>query len=168
MKPAEQLAENHIRISQSLFNEGTRAVENQDYKRSIKRLASCIIVIFAAAAAWILYTGGSLIFLLGEAVFLGALLFWLTVMLPNTKRRSKYKAMTHNSEEVPERIIIFYPKHLSVRANDGNETFISYDNIKSWQETKHLYILNCGNNTSVLLDKQGFVSGDFHTIKSLL
>ena len=168
MKPAEQLAENHIRISQSLFNEGMRAVENQDYKKSIKRLAACLIIIFAAVAAWLLYTGGSLIFLLGEAVFLGALLFWLTVMLPNTKRRSKYKAMTRNSEDVPERIIIFYPKHLSVRANDGKETSISYDNIKSWQETKHLYILNCGNNTSVLLDKQGFFSGDFHTIKSLL
>ncbi len=168
MNPSEQLAKNHIRITRSLFNEGMRAVENPNYKKSIKKLTACLILIFTAAAAWLLYTGGPLMFLLGEAVFLGALLFWLIIMLPNTKRRSKYKSMTHNSEAVPERTILFYQKHLSVTADDGKQTVISYDSIRNWQETKHLYILNCENSTSVLLDKQGFASGSFHTIESLL
>ncbi|MCI9076604.1 MAG: hypothetical protein HFH10_12580 [Dorea sp.] len=53
---------------------------------------------------------------------------------------------------------------MSVTADDGKQTVISYDSIRNWQETKHLYILNCENSTSVLLDKQGFASGSFHTI----
>ena len=35
MNPSEQLAKNHIRITRSLFNEGMRAVENPNYKKSI-------------------------------------------------------------------------------------------------------------------------------------
>lgn len=168
MHLSEQIAKNHIRITRSLFNEGMRAAESQDYKKSIKKLTACLLLIFAAITAWLLYTGGSLIFLLGEAVFLGALLFWLTIMLPNAKRRSKYKSMTRHSGAVPERTILFYQEHLSVLANDGKETVIPYNSIKSWKETKHLYILNCENNTGVLLDKQGFANGSFHAIESLL
>lgn len=162
------LAENHTRITKSLFNEGMRAVENQDYKKSVKRLALFLLILFCAAAAWLLYNGGTLIFLLGEAVFLGALLFWLSIMLPHTKRSSKYKAMTHNSHAAPERTVLFYPEHLSVQTGGEKETVIPYDGIRDWQETKHLYILNCWNNTSVLVDKQGFVSGGFPSIEPLL
>lgn len=168
MNKTARIAENHICVSRALFREGIHAAENKDYARSVRKIAFCIVSVFAAAAAWLLYTGGSLVFLLGEAVFLGALLFWLMFMLPNTRRHRQYKAMMHGTGCVPERTTVFYPEHLSVTANHGSETVIPYDNIINWQETKHLYILNCMNNTSILLDKHGFVCGDFHTVVTAL
>lgn len=167
MTPPTPIAENRIRISRSLFNEGMRAVETGEYSKSIQRLILVLAVIFAAAAAWLLSVGGSLIFLLGECIFLGALLFWLVVMLPNTRRRSKYKAMMNVSNDIPERTVTFYPDYLIVKSDGGKETVIQYGDIVNWKETKNLYILNCQNHVSVLLDKNGFVIGVFDTVRSL-
>lgn len=162
------IAENHICISRSLFDEGMRATESSAYKKAVKKLAFLLIGLYLAAAAWIFCTGGSPIFLLGESVFLGALLFWLIFMLPASKRRNKYKAMTQGGMFIPERTVRFYQNHLSVIANTGKETVISYNDIQEYQETQNLYILNCNNNTYVLLDKNKFVIGDFYAVKSLL
>lgn len=168
MNQTTPIAKNHIHISRTLFNEGMRAVENQDYKRSVKKVTFTLIILFTIAAAWLLYTGGSLIFLLGEAVFLGALLFWLIFMLPASRRRSKYKAMMYGTNETPERTVNFYQEHLSVLTNAGKEITIQYKDIIDWKETKNLYILNCQNKVNILLDKKGFDIGNFNTIKSFI
>lgn len=168
MNPTAPIAENHIRISRSLFSEGMRAVESGNYLKSVKRLVLVLIIIFTAVAVWLLHTGGSLLFLLGECIFLGALLFWLIFMLPNTKRRSKYRSMTNGIDAIPERTVLFYPDHLIVRPNSGADTTIPYKNILDWQETKKLYILNCQNNIHVLLDKKGFITGNFDIVKKTL
>lgn len=168
MEPITPVAENRIRISRALFNEGMRAAESKGYKRSVKRTAAVLLTLFSAAAAWLLYAGGSLMPLLGEAVFLGALLFWLTIMLPGTRRRSKYKAMMHGTDGIPERAVVFYPESLTVRANDGKETRIPYKDILDYQETENLYILNCKDRISVLLDKKGFSAGNFEAVRKLL
>lgn len=163
-----QIAENHIRITRSLFDEGMRKTESGTYKKAIQKMVVILFIIYLAAAIWLLYTGGSLIFLLGESIFLGALLFWLIVMLPNTRRKSKYKAMMQGGNKIPERTIKFYQNYLSVLTDTGNETLIQYKEIQDWKETKHLYILGCGNKRHVLLDKNGFVNSDFQTIKSII
>lgn len=167
MEPTVPLAENHITISRALFDEGMCAVENKDYEKSVKKVAVGLAVIFAAAAAWLLYSGGSLLFLLGEGIFMGALLFWLTIMLPNSRRKGKYKAMMQGCNEAPKRTTIFYQEYLTVMANNGNETTIPYSDIIGYQETKNLHILNCENNIHVLLNKNGFSIGDFDTVKKL-
>ncbi|MGN0353405.1 MAG: hypothetical protein ACI4ES_17330, partial [Roseburia sp.] len=82
MKPITQIAENHITITRKLFNEGMRAVENKSYNKEIRLLALILTVLYLIVAIWLIYTGGSLFFLLGESIFLAALLFWLFIMLP--------------------------------------------------------------------------------------
>ena len=159
---------NHIHITRALFDEGMRAAESAAYKKAIRKMALILFIIYLAVAIWLLHTGGSLIFLLGESIFLGALLFWLTVMLPGTRRKSKYKAMMQGGNDIPERTVKFYQNHLSVLAHTGKETLIQYKDIQNWKETKHLYILSCNNKMSVLLDKNGFVTGDFQTIKNVI
>lgn len=168
MNTTTPIARNHIRISRALFYEGMRAAGNKKYMKSVKKIAVFVAIMFMAAAGWLLYTGGSLVFLLGEAVFLGALLFWLIFMLPRTRRSSKYKAMTKGSNSCPERITTFYQDYLSVASDDGRETIIQYSDVVSWQETKHLYLINCQNNLSVLLDKDGFDAGSFEAVAKLL
>ncbi len=105
-------------------------------------------------------------YLLGEGIFLGALLFWLTIMLPSSRRKGKYKAMTHGCNEAPKRTTIFYQDYLTVMTNNGNETTIPYSDLIGYQETKNLHILNCKNNIHVLLNKYGYSISDFDTIKN--
>lgn len=168
MNPITQIAENHIRITRPLFSEAMRATENKAYKKAVHKTALVVIALYLAAAVWLLYTGGSLFFLLGESVFLGAILFWLAVMLPNTRMKRKYKAMAQYSNAAPERTVIFFHDYLSVTADTGKETVIPYTDIEGWQESRHLYILNCSHNIHVMLDKNGFILGDFQSVQSLL
>ena len=165
MDPKTLIAENHTRISRRLFNEGMRAVENKSYKKEIKKLVLIFAALFLILAIWLVYTGTPLVFLLGEALFLAMILIWISVMLPDTKRRSKYKALQHNSGSTPERTILFYPDRLSVTANSGEVTLIPYTEITELQETRNLYIFHCSQNTSLLIAKNGFVLGDFHAVK---
>ncbi|MGN1141956.1 MAG: YcxB family protein [Oliverpabstia sp.] len=166
MQNITQIAENHTIISRKLFNEGMRAVENKSYKKEIKKLILILAIIYLVVVVWLLYTGGSLFFLFGESIFLGAILFWLVIMLPNTKRRNKYKALCQDTDIVPERTIKFYQDYLSVITNFGKETIILYNDITGFQETSHLYILNCNKNMNLLVSKDGFIFGDFNTLKS--
>lgn len=168
MQPATLIAENHISITRKLFNEGMRAVESRAYKRDIRWLTLLLAVLYSLIGLWILCTDGSLFLLLGESVFLAALLFWLFIMLPGTKRKNKYKAMTQGRNIVPERTIRFYQDHMSVIAKTGETTDIGYQEITGWMETDNLYILNCTNERGVLVSKNGFISGDFNTIKSFI
>lgn len=73
--------------------------------------------------------------------------------------------MRSGTSNIPKRVTTFYPNYLSITADNQKKTLISYDDILSLQETQHLYILNCRNNISVLLDKKGFTFGDIHTVK---
>ena len=93
--------------------------------------------------------------------------FWWATAFPGLGiiRRKKYKAMRSGTSNIPKRVTTFYPNYLSITADNQKKTLISYDDILSLQETQHLYILNCRNNISVLLDKKGFTFGDIHTVK---
>ena len=164
MQSTTKIAENHIRISRALFNEGMRAAESKTYKKTIFLMSALYLI--AAVCLW--HTGAPLFFLLGELLFLGMLLFWLLVILPGKRRRSKYKAMIQDTVSIPERTIIFYQTNLSVTTNTGKETIVLYDDIQNWQETRNLYILICKNNIRILLDKKGFTAGDFQIIQSVL
>lgn len=166
MHTTTPIAENRISISRALFDEGMRAAENGKYKKSVQKLALILLVLYLGVAIWLIHSGSSLFFLLGESIFLGALIFWLTVMLPGTKRRSKYRTMAREKGRIPQRTVKFYPDELSVVTDTGRETVIPYSDVQGWQETRHLYILCCKNNLRVLLDKDGFVHGDFHSVTS--
>lgn len=167
MHPTTLIAENHICISYALFKEGMHAVGNKAYKKTVRKMALILLVLYFAAAVWLWYTSGSLFFLAGESIFLLALLFWLIVMLPRTKCRSKYKSMAKIENTIPERTVKFYQNHLCVITDTGKETCLPYDTMQNWLETRNLYILNFKNNVSVLLAKNGFIAGNFHIVKSL-
>jgi hypothetical protein len=162
------IAENHITISRSLFDEGMSAIQRTSYKKSTRHLAVILTVLFVAVAAYFLYNGIPLIFLLGECIFLGALMFWISVMLPKSRRRSKYKVMSQNGAITPERTVLFYDDHLKAVTNNGKETVISYEDVQSCLETSHLWILNCNGNLGILLSKDGFTQGSFDGLKGLI
>ena len=166
MQPITPIAENHITITRKLFNEGMHAVENKNYKKEIKLLALILTLLYLIVAVWLIYTGGSLFFLLGESIFLAALLYWLFIMLPGTKRKNKYKSMSQGMDTVPERVIRFYQNHMSISSNSGKATDITYQEVIGWEETNNLYIINCTKKRSVLVSKGGFTTGSFDIIKS--
>lgn len=167
MQPITPIAENHIIITEKFFNEGMRAVENKNYKKEVKLLALILTVLYLIVAVWLIYTGGSLFFLLGETIFLAALLYWLFIMLPGTKRKNKYKSMSQGMDTTPVRVIRFYLDYMSISSNSEKTTDITYQEVIGWEETRNLYIINCTKNRSVLVSKEGFISGNFDIIESL-
>ena len=166
MQPITPIAENHIIITEKFFNEGMRAVENKNYKKEVKLLALILTVLYLIVAVWLIYTGGSLFFLLGETIFLAALLYWLFIMLPGTKRKNKYKSMSQGMDTAPVRVIHFYQDHMSISSNSGKTTDITYQEVIGWEETRNLYIINCTKNRCVLVSKEGVISGNFDIIES--
>ena len=77
-----------------------------------------------------------------------------------------YKALSQDSQTAPERTVRFYENSLTVTGNSCKTTDIAYSKITGWQESKHLYILECAENIRVLISKDGFTSGDFELVKA--
>ena len=97
---------------------------------------------------------------------IAALLLWMTFFLPRSRWKARYKALSQNSQTAPERTVRFYENSLTVTGNSCKTTDIAYSKITGWQESKHLYILECAENIRVLISKDGFTSGDFELVKA--
>lgn len=162
------IAENHITVTRPIFDEGMQAIENPAYKKTIFRTVAAVAAFALIIGIHLVYTGSSPFLFLGECVFIAAVMLWLFVLLPKRKRNNKYKAMGQGSNELPSRITRFYPSRFCAITNTGKEVTVPYTDVLSWQETEHLWILNCANNLGLLLDKKGFVTGNFEVIRPIL
>ena len=165
MKP---IAENRIEITRQLFDEGMRAVENKEYKKLALKVALAVLLITAAAAAYLLHTGGSLILLAGEGIFFAAMLVWVAFVLPKNKRKSSYQAMCRKSNGTLSRTIRFYSDHMSILSGEEMMITIPYQDVLEWRETKHLWVLTCREKTGVLIKKDGFVTGNADMVKAAM
>ena len=166
MQQTKLIAENHITITRPLFYEGMRAIGKNGYQKAIKKLILLLLVLYLIITVWILHSGGSLFMLAGETLTITALLLWMTVFLPRSKWKAKYKTMSQYGELIPERTVYFYEKALMVTGNSCKTLNISYSKISGWQETEHFYILECEENIRVLVGKDGFTHGDFDLVKT--
>lgn len=162
------IAKNNTQLTKSLFNEGMHAIESKTSKKTILRVVLVLGIIYLLVIAWLLHTGGSLFLLLGQSIFLAAVLFWLIVMLPASKRRAKYKAMAQGNDIAPRRELAFYQDQVTITADSGKVTNIPYSDVIGWKETDNLYILSCTNKHFLLIDKKGFAFGDFDAVKAAL
>ena len=166
MQKTEPIAENHITITRSLFYEGMRAIGKKGYQKAIKKLVLLLLVLYLIIAVWILHSGGSLFMLAGETLTITALLLWMTVFLPRSKWKAKYKAKSQYGELIPERTVFFYENSLTVTGNSCKTADIAYSKVTGWQETKHFYILECAENIRILVGKEGFTLGSFNLVKT--
>lgn len=162
------IAENHITVTPQLFKESMKAVENNSYKKSIQKLALILIGLYLIIALWLIYSGNSLLFLLGESIFLASLLYWLFVMLPDTKYKNKYKSNFSKTNAPVKKVLYFYEDHLQSSTVSESPYNISYKEITGYRETQNLYIITCTQNRVLLLSKAGFIYGSFDILKSLL
>lgn len=165
MKP---IAENHITITRKLFTEGSMATKNKDYQKIILKFGVSITLFCITIGIWFIYTGKNLIHLIGELIFIAALLLWIIFILPRSGNRSRYKAMCQSLQEPPVRTISFFQDYLLVLPKVGKEISIPYKNVLGWTETKNLWILNCENNLGVMLKKDGFSTGTIELVKDAI
>ncbi len=160
------IAENHITITPKLFKEAMKMLEDTSYKKSIRRLSIFLIGLYLCIAVWLILSGTSLIFLLGETIFLASLLYWLFIMLPNTKYKNKYKTLSAGADTPVKKAIYFYEDYLESSTNLGALTRIPYSEIINHQETRNLYIITCTHNRVILIDKNGFTMNHWIQDKS--
>lgn len=161
------LAENHITITEHVFREANNATANRSWIKTMKYLSLLAALACAGLFVWLRSTGSSPIILLGEILFLGALLLWLLIFFPRSQSRTRYKSLCKGLSDPPKRIIRFYASHLEATGDQIDRTVIDYDQITGYLTTKNLHIIQLSDGRLLLLSKDGFVHGDFKAILPL-
>ena len=164
-----KLATNHIEITLDLFQEGMDAISNKRYKALLKKIVIAAAVIFALVGLYTYYKGASLFYLICEFVIIALLCVYILVFMPRSARKKNYRGMVQRANgDTPRRTIDFFNDHLVIYAEAGRNTNVGYDEIAEIAETKELWILNCKDNTGVLVSKDGFSMGDFDTVRPVI
>lgn len=161
------IAENQIDINQQFFIEGQTALRSRRCKKYLARLGFGLAVICLLSAVWLLYTGASLIGILIEAIFMCALLLWLSFVFPKAGSKGKFKAMAASGESM-SRKTVFYNNYLTVCSGKGKETVILYSDVQELLETKHLWIIRCRDGRGILMKKDGFTVGSIDSIRPIV
>ncbi len=162
------IAENHITITRQLFTEGTIAVKKSKYRKASFKLAAVLLLVCLISAILVLAVRVNPVYLVGEFIFIAALLIWLIFVLPKTGCKTRYKAMSGSKNAPPVRKILFYEDHLIVTADSGKETAIPYADIGQMIESSHLWILKSKNGIGVLLKKNGFTFGNIDIVRKYI
>ena len=137
------LAENHITITEHVFREANNATANRSWIKTMKYLSLLAALACAGLFVWLRSTGSSPIILLGEILFLGALLLWLLIFFPRSQSRTRYKSLCKGLSDPPKRIIRFYASHLEATGDQIDRTVIDYDQITGYLTTKICILSNC-------------------------
>ena len=159
------IAENHITITRQLFTEGDIAVKSSKYRKSLAKLAAILLLVCLVSVILVLAVRVSPVYLIGEFIFIAALLIWLIFILPKTGCKTRYKAMFGVKNTPPFRNVLFYEDRLTVIADSGKETTIFYADIARIFQSAHLWILKSKNGAGVLLKKDGFIFGNMDIVQ---
>lgn len=164
-----KLATNHIEITLNLFQEGMDAISNKRYKALLKKIVIFAAVIFALVGLYTYYKGASLFYLICEFAIIVLLCIYVLVFMPRSARKKNYRSMVQRAGgDTPRRTIDFFSDHLIIYAEAGRNTNVGYNEIAEIVETKELWVLNCKDNTGVLVSKDGFSMGDFDTVRPVI
>lgn len=164
-----KLASNHIEITLELFQEGMDAISNKRYKALLKKIVAVAAVIFALIGIYTYYKGASLFYLVCEFIIIALVCVYILVFMPRSARKKNYKSMCQRAGgDTPRRTIDFFSDHLVIYAEAGRNTNVGYDEIAEIAETKNLWVLNCKDQTGVLVDKEGFSLGTFDTVRPVI
>ena len=164
-----KLATNHIEITLDLFQEGMDAISNKRYKALLRKIVIAAAAIFALVGLYTYYKGASLFYLICEFVIIVLLCVYILVFMPRSARKKNYRGMVQRANgDTPRRTLDFFNDHLVIYAEAGRNTNVGYDEIAEIVETKELWVLNCKDNTGVLVSKDGFSMGDFETVRPFI
>ncbi|MCD8146993.1 MAG: hypothetical protein LUD84_06940 [Clostridiales bacterium] len=164
----EPLVRNHTEITQELFREGANAQLNRKYNRMAAKVALALLAALAVLAVLMRLMSGGLASLGFELVIFALVLGWIRIALPRTECKRAYQTFESRCGGFTGREVSFYEDHLLVQPEMEEPVTILYAEITDVQETKHTLTLICGDDTSVLLDKAGFLLGGVEDVRALI
>ena len=163
----EPLAENRFTITKELFYEGMLRVTGESYGPFIKKIMLVLAAAWAILAAVTLLGSRSLSYAVVELVVVVLIGVWLSVFVPRNKARRAWAAMEARSGGDLERITRFYPDYLE--ADNGiEEITVFYEDIRQILQSEHLLVLLSVEKVGVLVERDGFVSGDTAAVQALI
>lgn len=162
------IIENQVSVTRPLFYEGLKATENLSYKKTMKITSIVLAVLFVLLTIGMFLMGSTPVFMAGEFLFFGGLLFWMLILQPKSRKKNAYKMLCKASSDVPKRTSKFYPNHFTVVTDTGKTRDFQYEQILQLVETENLYVLIDESGLGILLDKAGFKSGSIEEIKEYL
>lgn len=164
MKP---IAENHFSITKELFYEGMLRISRDSYGKAARKYSLVFLAIWAAMAAFLLFTGGTIGQTLVYLIIVGAIILWLNVLAPRNHAKTAWETLVRRYGTDMERQVTFYKDHLEV-GGDCAERSVTYQQILEVQESKHLYVLISVDKVGVMVAKDGFSYGDWDEIHALI
>ena len=163
----EPFAVNRFTITKKLFYEGMLRVTKERLGPVIKKVLIALAVLWAVLVAITLLTKSSPSYALVELVVLIAVGIWLCVYIPRNRAKRAWKALEDKSGGEMERVTRFFPNFLEIESG-GETTVISYEDVLQLLLTEHLLVLTCKEKVGVLIARDGFVTGDENTVKTLI
>lgn len=162
------LIENHVKITKEVFQEWSNSSIKEAYKKTLRKTAIFLVLLFVLYAAWVFSHGGTPFIMIGEALLMSFIYLYVVIYQPKKRRRNQYKNLCKASNGTPARIVRFYPDRLSVTTDSGKVREFKYSQMQEVRETPSLYVLSNTTNTDILLAKDGFTTGTAEQALALL
>ena len=162
----EPLAENRFAITKELFYEGMLRVIKESYDPFIKKVMLVLAAAWAVLAAFTVFMRGSLSYAVVELAVVVLIGVWLSVFVPRNKARRAWAALENRGGDM-ERVTLFYPGYLEA-GNGVEEVTVFYEDIRQILQTEHLLVVLSVEKVGVLVERDGFVSGDTATVQALI
>lgn len=163
------LAENHVQITKEIFEEYFNAINARGYRKTMKKIAIGLLIVFGAVAVFLVAGGVNPFYLVSQSFFAVVILIWLFYFLPKSRRKSSYAAICRRSGSgTPMRSILFFEDNMVVTSQAEKSLTIEYEDIAELTETEHLYAVISKEKRCVLIDKNGFTKGNAETMKAAI
>ena len=147
-------AENHLTLTERLFQEASRAAQPESYQKSVRKLGIAGIVLILVSLAIMELMHMNMLFLFGEILIVTMTLVWMMVIYPKARARARYKDL-REGQGTPQRTTQFFTDCLAINSN-GSETIMKYRDLIRVQYTDHLIILYSNDQRAIILDQNRF------------
>lgn len=160
-------AENRFTVTQALFREGFLRISRDGYGKFAAKAMLVFGGIWLALLAFTLITGGSMANVMFSLFVIAVIGVWICIWTPRNNAKKAWQAQQSRYGDTMLRVTRFYDDHLEITGDCADKS-VPYADIRKIQESEHLIILLCHNKMGIMLAKDGFTSGDVHTIHALI
>ncbi len=156
------IAEAEFQITKKDVKEWISSVGKLFYKLIFWLIAICatiIVVINCLMKNYLNYTNWIAIICL-------AIGFLFRFGIPSYISSVRYKQFLSMNNGSSTRKIVFFENHLEIMCDKNMVTTLNYSQVKSFKETKNLYIIVFENKIHTFMKKDSFTLGSFEEVKN--
>ena len=163
----EPFAVNRFTMTKKLYYEGMLCSIKERVGPFTKKALKVLAILWVLLAAVTLLTKNSPLYAIIELVIMVLLGLWLCVYMPRNQAKRAWKTIEDKGDEYLERVTRFFPRYMEI-SRGSETTTILYEHIHQILMTGHLMIVKCEDTLSILIPRDGFITGDMDSVQSII